>query len=87
MAKQTPDEPASFDALFALAVRESRAGRLAEAAEAYRKLLAIRPATVEAHNNLGIILRSQGQLEQAIAGLSRPCSSGRTAQKRTTISA
>ena len=39
-ASQTPGEPAELDALAALAQREHRAGRLAEAAAAYRQILA-----------------------------------------------
>ena len=38
--RPTPGEPAEFDALFDLAKRQHRAGRLAEAAAAYRKTLA-----------------------------------------------
>ena len=52
-------EPADFDALFALALREHRAGRFAEAAAAYRQILAIQPDSAEAHNNLGNVLWSR----------------------------
>ena len=66
-ADQTPEEPAELDALLALAMRQHRAGRLAEAAAAYRQILALRPDIAEAHNNLGVVLRHQGRLEQAAA--------------------
>ena len=44
----------------ALAQREHRAGRLAEAAAAYRQILALRPDIAEVHNNLGNVLKDQG---------------------------
>ena len=55
-ASPTPGEPAELDALAALAQREHRAGRLAEAAAAYRKILALRPDVAEMYNNLGNVL-------------------------------
>ncbi len=64
-ASQTPGEPAALDALLLLAQREHRAGRLAEAAVAWRKILAMRPDVADAHNNLGIVLAQQGQLSEA----------------------
>jgi tetratricopeptide (TPR) repeat protein len=70
-ARPTPGEPAEMDGLVALALREHRAGRLAEAAEAYRKILAIRRDAVEAHNNLGMILAQQGKLDEAAAQYQR----------------
>ena len=66
-ASQTPGEPAELDALIALALREHRAGRLAEAAAAYRQVLALRPDIAEAHNNLGIVLLAQDKLDEAAA--------------------
>ena len=42
-ARQTPDWAAESRCPFALAVRQQRAGRLEEAAAAYRQLLALRP--------------------------------------------
>ncbi|HEX4145689.1 MAG TPA: tetratricopeptide repeat protein [Pirellulales bacterium] len=66
-ASPTPEEPAAVDALMARAHREHRAGRLAEAAAAYREILAIRPDLAEAHNFLGIALAQQGNLEEARA--------------------
>ena len=62
-ARQKPEQP--LDALVALAVGHHRAGRLPEAAEAYRKILAVRPDIAEVHNDLGILLAQQGQLDQA----------------------
>ena len=49
----------------ALAVREHGAGRLAEAAAAYRRILALRPDSAEVHSNLGDVLREQGKLDAA----------------------
>ena len=66
-ASPTPGEPAELEALVALAQREHRAGRLAEAAAACRQILAIRPGIAEAHNELGIILAKQHQLVEARA--------------------
>ena len=51
--------------------REHRAGRLAEAAAAYRKILALRPDIAEAHNDLGNVLLSQGKLDEAAAQYER----------------
>ncbi len=64
-ASQTPGEPADFDVLFVLALREHNAGRFAEAAAAYRKILALRPDSAKAHHNLGNVLLRQGVLEEA----------------------
>ena len=44
----------------AQARREHRAGRLAEAAAAYRQILAMRPDVAEVHNKLGILLCAAG---------------------------
>jgi tetratricopeptide (TPR) repeat protein len=60
-----PGEPAGADALVALARREHRAGRLAEAAVAYRRLLTLRPDIAGAHNDLGNVLLRQGKLDEA----------------------
>jgi Flp pilus assembly protein TadD len=40
---------------------------MAEAAAAYRRVLALRPDIAEVHNNLGVILKNQGRLDQAAA--------------------
>jgi tetratricopeptide (TPR) repeat protein len=66
-ASETPGERADLDALVALAKREHRAGRLAEAAAACGQILAIRPDMAEVHNDLGIILAQQDQLDLALA--------------------
>ena len=70
-ASPTPGEPAELDALVALAQREHHAGRLAAAAAAYRKILALRPDAAEMHNNLGNVLLEQGQLDEATAQYER----------------
>ena len=66
-ANETPDEQADLSALFALAVREQRAGRLNEAAAAYHRILAVRPDSAKAHNNLGLVFCQAGQFDQAAA--------------------
>ncbi len=59
------DDPAQLNALVELAQREHRAGRLAQAAAAYRRILAIRPDVGEVHNDLGIVFAQQGDLAAA----------------------
>ncbi|HEX4143075.1 MAG TPA: sulfotransferase [Pirellulales bacterium] len=66
-ASQPPDLPAGIDLLFELALHERRAGRLEEAAAAYRRVLAIRPNLAEAHVNLGNVLTEQRKLDDAAA--------------------
>ncbi len=63
----TPSFPPELDALFALAIREQKAGRPTEAAAAYQKILAIRPDITEVHNNLANVLASQGKFDEAAA--------------------
>ncbi len=62
-----PASPDEIAALAALADREHRAGRLAAAAEAYRRILRLQPSLAEAHNNLGNVLKDQGRLGDALA--------------------
>jgi tetratricopeptide (TPR) repeat protein len=62
---------AELDALVALAQREHAAGRLAEAAAAYHRILAVRPDIAEGYHNLGIVLMAQGKLDQAAAQFER----------------
>ena len=38
-----------------------------EAIACYRRALEVKPDHVEAHNNLGIVLKDQGKLDEAIA--------------------
>ena len=64
-ASPTPSKPTDLEALVAQADGAHRAGRLAEAAEAYRKILAIRPDVAEVHNDLGIALAIQGKTDEA----------------------
>ena len=54
-----------------LAQRQHSAGRLAEAAAFYRKILAIKPDIAEAYNDLGNVLRDQGKLAEAAAQYER----------------
>ena len=62
---QSPEGQAEFDALVARAQREHLAGRLSQAAAAYRKILTIRPDLAEVHSDLGTILAHQGQFDEA----------------------
>jgi tetratricopeptide (TPR) repeat protein len=65
MPSQRSPQPTDLGALIALAQREHHAGRLAEAAAAYRQILALQPNLAEAYNNLGNVLLVQGQLDEA----------------------
>ena len=69
-ATQTATQMAAPDAAQAhynLGVQLQSAQRLPEAAQAYRKALALQAGHVEAHINLGNVLASLGQGEQALA--------------------
>ena len=78
-ANPTPEQLAELSALVALARHEQHAGRLAEAAEAYRKIIALRPDIAEAHNDLGIVLgRSKASPTRPCHGLSKRSRCDRT---------
>ncbi len=64
-SSQNSHSPAEFDSLVALAEREHRAGRLAEATAAYRTIVALRPDIAEAHYHLGKVLLDQNKLDEA----------------------
>ncbi len=64
-SSQTPEELAELDALAALAERHGRAGRWAEAAAAYRQMIALRPDSAALRSDLGNVLLVQGQLNEA----------------------
>jgi predicted TPR repeat methyltransferase len=53
--------------LYADAVRHHQAGRLNNAEELYRQILAADPRIAEIHSNLGEALRVQGKLNEAVA--------------------
>ncbi|HEY1784391.1 MAG TPA: sulfotransferase, partial [Pirellulales bacterium] len=57
--------------LVALAQREHRAGRWAEAAEAYHRIIAILTEVTEGYQHLGNVLKAQGNLDQAAAQYER----------------
>ncbi|HEX4145025.1 MAG TPA: tetratricopeptide repeat protein [Pirellulales bacterium] len=73
-ASEKLTKPDEFAALVALAQREHQAGRLAAAAAAYQRVLAVRPDFAVAHNDLGIIHAQQGRLDQALAWFERAIS-------------
>jgi predicted O-linked N-acetylglucosamine transferase (SPINDLY family) len=58
---------ASISEALLIAVAQQRAGRLDLAEEIYRRILQAQPDHLDAHNNLGITLRAQGHLAEAIA--------------------
>jgi tetratricopeptide (TPR) repeat protein len=61
---QTADDPMT---LARHAVELQQSGKYAEAADAYRKLLALRPDDVATHVNLGVVLVQLGRFDDAIA--------------------
>lgn len=73
--KQTPAAPRRAPAvasdpvaqLYAEALRHEQQRQFAEAAAAYRRLLALSPAHAEAYNNLGRVLQAQGRPKEAAA--------------------
>jgi tetratricopeptide (TPR) repeat protein len=56
-----------LDALIAAAMAHHRAGRLTQAEEAYRAVLAVRPDHAGALHNLGVIVAESGRTDEAIA--------------------
>lgn len=61
-------DPAS---LFAEALRHEQQRQFADAARAYERLLALKPAHAEAYNNLGRVLQAQGKPHEASAAYAR----------------
>jgi SAM-dependent methyltransferase len=59
------NDPASQ--LFAEAVRYQRETKLNDAVRTYKRVLMLKPDHAEAHNNLGVILQTQGKLSHASA--------------------
>ena len=55
----------NIDEAFATALRQQRAGQLAEAETGYRQILTLDANQPEVFYNLGLVLRSRGQLEPA----------------------
>lgn len=53
------------DAYYNYGVLLMNAGRLPEAAQAFRQALVVKPAYADAHNNLGYLLESEGKLDAA----------------------
>ena len=47
------------------------AGRLQEAAAAYRQAIEIKPTLIEAHHNLGTVYVMQGKLAEAVVAYQR----------------
>ena len=62
---QPAGSPGSLAELLSQAKRDYEAGRLAEAAAAYRKVLAVRPKVAEVHNELGNVLSVQRKFDEA----------------------
>ncbi|MBF0124811.1 MAG: tetratricopeptide repeat protein [Magnetococcales bacterium] len=66
-SRQTPENWLADQ--FALGVSHYQSGQLSQAALHFQNVLTRRPECVECANNLGIILRELGQIDQAIAVL------------------
>ena len=60
------DSPRSFQAIFEDALRLQTAKRTDEAVALYERALFLRPDSVDAHNNLGVALISQGRIDEAV---------------------
>ena len=58
--------PLAIPQAYELARQHHRAGRLAEAQQIYRQILATRPEIVEVRNDLGVLLEASGRPEQAM---------------------
>ncbi len=67
----TSTEPASATLLVQRGMALERAGRLEDAASAFRLAIARAPDNALAHNNLGCLLRDSGQLLEAVSVLRR----------------
>ena len=74
-------------ALHFLGVIARQTGRNDLAVDLIRRAIAINPNYAEAHSNLGVALKSNGQLDEAIAAYRLPLSSSPICPKLTTISA
>ena len=86
-SSQTPESKPSSTLSLPWRLREHGAGRLDEAAAAYHKILALHPDSADTYNNLGIVLKQQGQLDQAVVSFERCSLSSRITPRPTTISA
>ena len=62
---------ANYERLFGKAVEYQASGRLAAAEAMYRKILGKRPRNIASLNNLGVVLKERGGLEQAASLLRR----------------
>lgn len=57
----------NVSAFYDQAIRFHQAGRLSEAEQLYRQILAIDPHFAEIQNNLGVALQARGNLDEAVA--------------------
>ena len=55
----------NINQIFEQAAKEHQDGRLEEAERLYNSILEVQPDHLEANNNLGIILKNKGRLEEA----------------------
>jgi len=60
-------------------------GRFLEAAEAYRRTIAIRADDADAITNLGTTLLALGESDEAVADISDPPQFGRTSRRLISI--
>jgi len=56
---------------FSEGVRHQREGRFAQAIEEYEKAVSADPGSLEAYNNLGVLLKETGRLDQAVEAFQR----------------
>lgn len=63
--------PSGIDGLFQQALEHHRAGRVAEAAQAYQRVVAAAPAHYSANLNLGVALRRLKRPQEALAAYDR----------------
>ncbi len=61
------EEPSHAGVLHLLGVVKFQQGDAGAATELIGKAIAVKPDFVEAHNNLGIALKDQGKLDEAVA--------------------
>ena len=70
-AARAPDAGSQINKMFQDALAFDRAGKLDEAARAYKRILALNADHAEAHNNLARVLHSQGKTKDASASYAR----------------
>src|SRR5262245_17097847 len=70
-AARAPDAGSQINKMFQDAFAFDRAGKLDEAARAYKRIVALNAGHAEAHNNLARVLHAQGKTKDASACYAR----------------